>query len=109
MTWRPLPALVAEEEPQRLGHSLDRLARTMGAPRADALAVTFSRWQEVVGEGLAAHARPVAIRDRALVVAVDHPSWATELRWLGPQLLGRLAQVAGHEVATRVEVRVERG
>jgi predicted nucleic acid-binding Zn ribbon protein len=69
----------------------------------------FSRWEEAVGAGVAAHARPVSLNDGVLVVAVDQPGWATQLRYLSADLLLRLADVAGEGVVRRIEIRVEGG
>ncbi|MDQ3757402.1 MAG: DUF721 domain-containing protein [Actinomycetota bacterium] len=104
--WRPLPQ-PGGNDPRRIGESLDRYAARSGASRP-VLATVFGRWAEVVGVDLAAHARPVSISDGALVVAVDDPTWASQLRWLGEDLLARLAEAAGEPVAERVEVRVSR-
>ena len=44
----------------------------------------------------------------ALVVTVDHPAWATQVRRLGDTLLDRAADYAGVERPGRLEVRVKR-
>lgn len=108
MTWRPLPPAPRQEEPHRLGASLDEVARGLGAPPVPVLEAVFSRWAEMVGPALAAHAHPASLTARSLVVVVDHPAWATEVRWLAPGLLARLAEIAGEQVAEAVEVRVAR-
>src|SRR5215472_13200873 len=102
MTWRPLPSQPGEPDPRRLSSSLDDVARTIGAPPADALAVVFSRWEEVVGPGVAAHSRPVSLVRSTLVVSVDHSAWATQLRYLGATILARITDAVGHEVASRL-------
>jgi predicted nucleic acid-binding Zn ribbon protein len=66
----------------------------------------FGRWAEIVGEQIAAHTRPLTMRDGALQVAVDDPAWAPELRFLEPQILGRLQEVLGTVEVDRIEVRV---
>ncbi|MGE3834253.1 MAG: DciA family protein [Acidimicrobiia bacterium] len=91
-----------------MGESLDRVTDALGVPSASTLPAVFSRWDDLVGEVLAAHARPAALRDGVLVVTVDDPAWATQLRWLQVDLLERLAAVAGAGVVTGVEVRVAR-
>jgi predicted nucleic acid-binding Zn ribbon protein len=106
MTWRPLPRPSGEDRPHELAKSLDQVARSIGAPPADALTIVFSRWEEVVGAGIAAHSRPISLRQSTLVVSVDHPAWATQLRYLGSSILGRITEAVGHEVASRLEVRV---
>jgi predicted nucleic acid-binding Zn ribbon protein len=106
MTWRPLPQPPGEDRPHELARSLDRVARSIGAPPVEALSVVFSRWEDVVGSAVAAHSRPVSLRQSTLVVSVDHPAWATQLRYLGTSILGRITEAVGHEVASRLEVRV---
>jgi predicted nucleic acid-binding Zn ribbon protein len=65
-------------------------------------------WAAAVGEEIASHARPTAIREGVLVLEADDPAWAGQLRWLGADLLARLAEAAGSPVAERLEVRVKR-
>jgi predicted nucleic acid-binding Zn ribbon protein len=103
----------AEDEwrsaPRPVKDSLEHLARRLGAPTATALGAVFSRWDEAVGATVAAHARPVSLADGVLVVAVDQPGWATQLRYLSADLLGRLAEVAGEGVVGRIDIRVDSG
>ncbi|HWH35481.1 MAG TPA: DUF721 domain-containing protein [Acidimicrobiales bacterium] len=103
----PLPGRPGPE-PRPVGDSLDRLSRSLGGPAAQALSAVFSSWPEVVGEAVAAHARPRSLRHGVLVVAVDDPAWATQLRWLGAEVLARLAEVVGEGVVVEVKVRVSR-
>ena len=98
-TWRPLPQ-PGGGEPRRLRDSLARYRTPLGA--------VLEVWHAAVGEDIAGHARPVALRDGTLVVGVDDPSWASQLKWLGSHLLARLAEAAGEPVADRLEVRVDR-
>ncbi len=79
-------------DPRALKASLSRVTESLGAGDALSLAAVFSEWPDLVGEGLAARARPAAIRQRTLVVAVDDPAWATQLRWITSSVLERLNQ-----------------
>lgn len=63
-------------------------------------------WVEVVGAEVAAHVRPLALRDEVLVVAVDHPAWAAQMGFLAPRLLRGLEEALGAPVASRVEPTV---
>jgi predicted nucleic acid-binding Zn ribbon protein len=105
--WRPLPS-EDDDDPRPVGASLDRLAARLGAPKVAALGVVFSHWDEVVGESVAAHARPLSLKDGRLVVGVDEPGWATQLNYLTADLLRRLEELAGPGAVTAVEVRVRR-
>jgi predicted nucleic acid-binding Zn ribbon protein len=103
--WKPLP----DDEPPApapVGRSLDRLLRHLGSPKAKTVRSVFDDWAEVVGESLAAHADPVSLRRGRLVVAVPDSAWATQLRFLEPQLLARLADAFGSDEVTAIDVRV---
>lgn len=94
------------DDPKPISESLDRVAQGLGAPPATALRAVFNQWATVVGDDLAQHSRPLSLVGGTLVVAVDHPAWATSLRYVGDALLARLDEKAGPGVVTRVDVRV---
>ncbi len=104
-TWKPLPT-GAPKEPKRIGGALDRLARSLGAPGSEALQVVFGRWAEIVGPEAAKRSRPLRLAGGTLVVGVGDPGFATELRYRGTEILGRITEVVGRPVAERFEVRV---
>jgi predicted nucleic acid-binding Zn ribbon protein len=68
----------------------------------------FGRWDEAVGAAVAAHVQPVRLTGTTLLVEVDDPAWATQLKFLERTLRTRLLEVAGATVEV-VEVRVSRG
>ena len=55
-----------------------RAARRAASPAT--IEVVFARWDEVVGGDLGEHVRPLRVDGATLVVAVDHPAWATRAR-----------------------------
>ena len=102
-----------QREPQPLGRAIDGVLKNLappGTPVAPAKTVggVFARWDEAVGPQVAAHARPVRLHEGTLLVEVDEPGWATQLRFLVADLLQRLAAAAGPGV-TAIEWRVKRG
>ena len=103
--WSPLPG--QGREPRKVGESLDRVASSLGVPHASTLSGVFASWAELVGEAVATRSRPVSLRDGTLVVAVDDPAWATQLRWLEADLVARLVEVLGEGEVARIEVRVQ--
>jgi len=46
------------------------------------------------------------VRDGVLVVAVDDPLWASEMRWLGDDLRTKINAALNDDSITRIEVRV---
>jgi predicted nucleic acid-binding Zn ribbon protein len=109
MPWEPLPSSEAGDTTAPVAQPLDRVLRSMRAPRASTVRSVFDRWSEIVGEQVAAHATPVSLRDGHLLVDVADPAWATQLRFLDAEILGRAAGVLGPGEVTAVEVRVRRG
>jgi predicted nucleic acid-binding Zn ribbon protein len=105
--WRPLRS-EEDNDPKPVAASLDRVAAKLGAPKVAALSVVFSRWEDVVGQSVAVHTRPLSLRDGRLVVGVDEPGWATQLTYLTADLLRRLEELIGPGVVTAVEVKVRR-
>jgi len=87
---------------------MPRLLNRLGAPSSPAtMESVFSRWDELVGAELSEHARPVRIDGHTLVVAVDHPAWATRVRMDAASILSRVATPEGPPLE-RVEVVVQR-
>jgi len=67
----------------------------------------FGRWDEAVGEAIAAHVRPVRLDQGVLTVEADDPAWATQVKFLVSTITARLADVA-HVDVERIDVRVAR-
>ena len=105
MGWRPLPGDNGRA-PVHVGASVERVLRHLGAPAPDALATVFGEWPRLVGDKVASHAQPIAVAEGRLVVRVEDPAWASQLRWLERELLERLADALGAGVVTAIEVRV---
>ncbi len=66
----------------------------------------FARWEQVVGPEVAAHAEPRSLRDGVLVIAVDQPAWASQLRFLGADLLARIRDATGCADVVEIQVKV---
>jgi predicted nucleic acid-binding Zn ribbon protein len=102
------------DEPVRLGDSLHDVMRSLRPddaarqqPAASTIGGVFGRWDEAVGAAVAAHVQPVKLDGTTLVVQVDDPAWATQLKFLEGTLRKRLLEVAGATVE-RIDVRVAR-
>jgi predicted nucleic acid-binding Zn ribbon protein len=97
---------MSDRDPLSITDSLDGVVQALrgGAGRREVGGV-FGRWDDAVGPALAAHVRPVRLEHGALLVEVEDPAWATQVRLLADDLKRRLHDVAG-VVVEQVEVRV---
>ena len=89
-----------------LRNDSSQTASPLANQMANQMGGVFGRWAEAVGDAVAAHVKPVKLDGTKLIVEVDDPAWATQLRFLETTLKARLLEVAGATVES-VEVRVK--
>jgi len=94
-------------EPRPLAAGIERLLRSFRQGDRETTVTVFSRWAELVGEPVAQHVRPLKLDAGVLVVEVDDPAWATQMKFLESDLLERL-RTAGSGPVERLEIRVRR-
>ncbi len=108
---------MSRREPVPIGDSLAGVVESLRGPSASAgsassttvraMGGVFGRWDEIVGEVVAAHVQPVKLDGSTLVVEVDDPAWATQLKFLEADLRERLQRIVSATVDT-MEIRVRR-
>ena len=87
--------------------ALDALLDRLGAESSTAITGVFGEWPNIVGEQVAQHVKPIKLERGRLIVEIDDPSWATQMRFLEPQLIEKL-NAATTSTITTIEVRVKR-
>src|SRR5215468_9168978 len=92
------------EDPQPLGVAIEGLLDDQGWRTSAAVGSVFGRWEQIVGEALAAHTRPGGFTDGELLVIADSTAWATQVWRLRSQLPRRLHDRLGD--GTRAGLRV---
>ncbi len=90
-----------------LAGALDALLDRLGAESTTAITGVFGEWPNIVGEQVAQHVTPIKLERGRLIVEIDDPSWATQMRFLEPQLIEKL-NAATTSTITAIEVRVKR-
>lgn len=93
--------------PRSLGGSVDEYLASEGLLGMKTFADVVGCWTEVVGADVAAHAHPRSLRGKELVVAVDHPGWATQLAFLSDAICDRLADQLGWRAVERLKGHVD--
>ena len=91
----------------RISDVLDGLSTRVGLGRSRDASVIWSRWNEIVGDAIGAHAEPSSLREGVLKVRADSPAWAAELGYLAADIRTRANSLIGREAV--VEVRVWTG
>lgn len=77
---------------RRLNEALSEVAADLNLDDPDDVAAVMAAWAAAVGQAVAAHVRPRRLQDGVLLVEVDAPVWATQLRYLEGDVLRRLGR-----------------
>ncbi|WP_410667367.1 DciA family protein [Amycolatopsis sp. cmx-4-68] len=92
-------------DPQPLGRLVSRLVSDRGWNESVTTARVFAQWGRLVGEDVAEHAQPVALKDGELTVRASSTAWATQLRLLQGKLLAKIAAGVGNGVVKRMRIQ----
>ena len=84
-----------------VGPAIERVVARLGVRNLGVVARLEEGWEEVLGDA-AGHARLVRYTDGEVLIAVDHPAWATRVQMVRPAL----EALAGEPL--RLEIRVGR-
>lgn len=90
--------------PPPVGEALGDLVRRRGWARRLEGAKVHERWEEIAGEQIAGHVRPVRLHGGVLVLEADSAAWATQVRYLAGDLLRRAGEVLGDGQVASVTV-----
>jgi predicted nucleic acid-binding Zn ribbon protein len=66
-------------------------------------------WPVVVGDAVAAHCRPIAMRGEVLELSVDSPVWSQQLQLRKPEILAALARELGADAPRELRFQVGYG
>jgi predicted nucleic acid-binding Zn ribbon protein len=64
----------------------------------------LGHWPAVVGQQIAEHATPTALKEGVLSVTAESTAWATQLRMVQAQLLAKIAVAVGNGVVTSLRI-----
>ena len=97
-----------DRDPQPVDEVLRRWVRDHGVAAEVGTGSVVARWAEIVGPELAERVIPDGVRERdgqrELLLRAESTAWATQVRLLGPQILGRIRQLLGAGVVDRLSV-----
>jgi len=92
---------------ESVGSVLQSLLRELGLEQRVKVGQFFSLWEEIVGEQIARHARPVEYMRGVIWVSVDSSAWLAELsQYMKPELLKKLRRRSGSITIKDVKFRI---
>lgn len=91
-------------DPQPLRVAARDLAKKRGWSSRVAEGTVLGQWPSIVGQQIADHATPTALREGVLNITADSTAWATQLRIMQAQLLAKITAAAGEGVVTSLKI-----
>lgn len=95
---------VTNPNPLPLRELLQAAGRRLGLEGALETGLLWTRWSEIVGDAVAAHAEPTSLKGGVLRIRTDSPTWATEISYLTDAIKARSNQIAGRGLVSEVRV-----
>jgi predicted nucleic acid-binding Zn ribbon protein len=92
--------------PTPVGESLATLIRVGGWEERLRGASAWTHWEDIVGADMARRCEPVRLAGGTLVVRAESAVWATQLRYLIPQLQANAVEVLGEGTVREVKIVV---
>lgn len=96
-------------EPVDIKSLLATIASKWGMENPMEVASLFNSWEKIVGPDIASKCRPSSLKDGVLKVRTSSPAWASQFRYLGPELIRRVNGELGKPLVKEVKAWVENG
>lgn len=106
--WQPFASLpLADKTAASMDKLVPAVVKTLGLEQRLQQSQIFFLWPDIVGKDIACHAQPISLKNRLLIIAVDHPGWLQELsRYHKPLLLekvrARIGKTAVRDIVFRI-------
>jgi len=95
------------KDPVGIKALLEQLALRLGLDNPLQTARLFSSWEAIVGPEVAAKCTPTSLKDGLLKVKTSSPGWASEFRYLAPEVIKRVNHELGAPIVKQVKAWVQ--
>ena len=96
-----------EIAPVPIGEAIAAVGEELGMGDPRTVGRLEQAWPDLVGPAIAEHARIRSLRKGVLTIAVDAAPWATQLRYLESEIVGRAAALLGAGAVTGARIVVD--
>lgn len=105
--WQPFGTAVVGRPAASMDALVPGVLKGLGLEQRLQQSQVFFHWPEIVGKDIAAHAQPISLKNRLLIVGVDHPGWLQELsRYHKPLLLQKVRERIGKTAVRDIVFRI---
>jgi hypothetical protein len=93
-------------DPDEIKGLLGPMASKLGMESPIQTAKVFAGWEEIVGTEISSRCHPTSIKSGILRLSTLSPAWASELRYLEREIVGRVNSWVGQSLIVKVELWV---
>jgi predicted nucleic acid-binding Zn ribbon protein len=97
---------MSKKEPASLADILTQLKQESPLGQQLEQARIWERWAEVAGPAIAAHGRPLTVKDGVLHIEADSSVWMHKFAYLKWHIIGRINRLAGRELVSEVFIHL---
>jgi predicted nucleic acid-binding Zn ribbon protein len=91
-------------DPATIGAIVGKAVGDLGWVGPLAEARLMAQWASVVGPEIASHCQPISLTDGDLKISAESTAWATQLRLMTPQILGRITAELPHGIVRKISI-----
>lgn len=91
---------------EQLSTTIEKLLSSRGLASKLKEYRVFGHWGRAVGEVIALHAQPAAVRGKKLTVTVDSSAWMQQLSLLKPEIIGKVNRAMGADAVESITLRL---
>ncbi|XBH21268.1 DciA family protein [Jonesiaceae bacterium BS-20] len=91
-------------DPRLLGDALGKLLVQRGWNQDVAVGGVIGRWPEIAGPEISQHCTAESFENSVLTVRAATTAWATQLRFLSPELIAAVAKQVGPDVVKEIKI-----
>jgi len=97
---------MARKEYTHISQVLKNLLGNNLPEKSQASLQLFEKWDKIVGEDIATHCKPAAVKENVLIVHVSNPIWIQHLQFLKKEMLQKINQAVKSSSIRELKFRV---
>lgn len=94
---------------EKIESILNRTIKNIGLEQKIKEVKILSLWEEVVGEQISKHTKPLYIHKGTFFIETDSPIWSNEIGLLKKEIKEKLNKKIGTEIVKKIYLKVNKG
>lgn len=93
---------------EQLFGAIPSIVKSLEPNKDVADAVVFAAWNQIAGEQIRSHTKPLRVNNKRLVIAVEDETWRQNLEALAAPMIAKLNKALGGRTVTFIDFQVHK-